>query len=98
METKPIWRLLPEYAILSIVGLLGSAIYNITDQIVIGNIVGIYGNAATNVVFPLVMLVTAFAVLIGLGTTSNFNLLTGAEKTDEASHVTGNAVSLSVLI
>jgi putative MATE family efflux protein len=98
LETKPIWSLLPAYAIPSIAGLLGSAIYNITDQIFIGNIVGIYGNAATNVAFPLVMLVSAFAVLIGLGTASNFNLLTGAGKTDEASHFTGNAVSLSVLI
>jgi Na+-driven multidrug efflux pump len=66
LETKPSWSLLPAYAIPSIVGLLGAAIYNITDQIFIGNIVGLYGNAATNVAFPLVMLVTAFSVLIGL--------------------------------
>jgi Na+-driven multidrug efflux pump len=44
------------------------------------------------------MLVTAFAVLIGIGAASNVNLMTGAKKIDEASCFTGNAVNHSVLI
>lgn len=98
MGTKPIWTLLRTYAIPSIISLLVSSIYNFADQLFIANIVGIYGNAATNVAFPLTTLITAFSVLIGLGTAANFNLLIGGKRNDEAAHFTGNAVILAVIL
>lgn len=48
----PIPGLLRKFAVPSIISLLVTAAYNITDQIFIGHVVGMLGNAATNVAFP----------------------------------------------
>lgn len=98
LETLPIWSLIRKYAIPSIISLLISAIYNITDQIFIGKIVGMYGNAATSVTFPLVTLVTAFSVLFGFGGAANFNLSLGSKKEKDAAKFVGNSISLSVFV
>ena len=44
----PIVRLIAKFAIPSIISMLVTSAYNITDQIFIGHVVGMYGNAATN--------------------------------------------------
>lgn len=64
----PVIKLIAKYAIPSILSMLVTAAYNITDQIFIGNVVGMLGNAATNVAFPTVTLTTAFAQMAGIGT------------------------------
>ena len=64
LGSAPLTGLITRFAIPSIISMLVSAIYNITDQIFIGNVIGMYGNAATNVVFPLVGLSIAGLVLL----------------------------------
>lgn len=80
----PVGRLIAKFAVPSIISMLVSAAYNITDQIFIGNVVGMLGNAATNVAFPVVTLTVAFSQLVGIGTASNFNISLGAKKSDDA--------------
>ncbi len=80
----PISALIRKFSIPAIVSMLVSAAYNITDQIFIGHVVGMLGNAATNVAFPVVILTTAFALLIGVGTAANFNISMGAEEKENA--------------
>ena len=58
--------------------LLVSSLYNIVDQIFIGQGVGLLGNAATNIAFPITIICTATALLLGIGSASNFNLSSGA--------------------
>lgn len=88
----PIGGLIRKFAIPSIISMLVSAAYNMTDQIFIGHVVGMLGNAATNVAFPATMLVTAFALLIGVGTASNFNIDLGAKRQEEAKKFIGNGL------
>ncbi|GHV48531.1 multidrug transporter MatE [Clostridia bacterium] len=101
METKnplgyaPIPGLIRKFAVPSIISLLVSAAYNITDQIFIGQVVGILGNAATNVTFPITTLTNALAQLIGVGAAANFNIAMGAKKQDEAEGVVGTGITLS---
>lgn len=89
----PISNLIIKYATPSILSMLVTAAYNITDQIFIGNIVGMYGNAATNVAFPTVTLTTAFAQLSGIGTAANFNICMGAREEDEAKRFLGTGIT-----
>ena len=49
LGTAPIGRLLPKFAIPSVIAFLVTSLYNIVDQIFIGQGVGYLGNAATTV-------------------------------------------------
>lgn len=84
LGSENINKLIIKFAIPSIVSLLVSSAYNITDQIFIGNVVGMLGNAATNVAFPIVTFTTALAQLVGVGTAANFNINMGAKNKKEA--------------
>ena len=66
-----------------------SSLYNIVDQIFIGQGVGMLGNAATNIAFPVNIICTAVALLLGIGSASNFNLKSGAGHTEEAKNYAG---------
>ena len=90
----PIGGLMRKFAIPSIISMLVNSLYNMTDQIFIGHKVGMLGNAATNVAFPMVMLLTAFAQLIGVGTAANFNINLGAKREDEAKKFVGTGLTM----
>ncbi len=98
----PVEKLIAKYAIPTILSMLVTAAYNITDQIFIGNIVGMHGNEATNVVFPTVTLTTAFAQMAGIGTAANFNIYMGKKEEAEAKRYIGTGITfmgiLGVLI
>lgn len=65
LGTDRISTLVARFAVPSIIAMLVSAVYNIADQLFIGNAVGTLGNAATNIAFPLSMLCTSLALLLG---------------------------------
>ena len=94
----PIVRLIAKFAIPSIISMLVTSAYNITDQIFIGHVVGMYGNAATNVAFPIVTLTIAFAQLVGVGTAANFNICLGANKEEEAKNFIGTGLTMIPII
>ncbi len=98
LGTAPILPLIAKFAIPSIISMLVSTIYNITDQIFIGNVVGMYGNAATNVAFPTVTLAVAFAQMIGIGTAANFNINMGAKREGEAKKYLETGLALIPLV
>lgn len=78
LGTAPIGSLIAKFAIPAIISMLVSALYNIVDQIFIGQGVGMLGNAATNIAFPVTIISTAAALLLGIGSASNYNLEMGA--------------------
>lgn len=89
-------RLLRKFAVPSIVAMLVTSLYNIVDQIFIGQGVGYLGNAATNVAFPLSTICLSIALLIGVGSASNFSLELGAGNEKEAARCVGNALFMMV--
>ncbi|MDR0937490.1 MAG: MATE family efflux transporter [Oscillospiraceae bacterium] len=91
----PVAGLIRQFAVPSIISMLVSAAYNITDQIFIGQVVGMYGNAATNVVFPITILTNALAQLIGVGAAANFNIAMGAKRENDARRFVGTGLVLT---
>lgn len=77
LALAPIGSLMTKYAIPSVIALVVNALYNIVDQIFIGWGVGTLGNSATNVIFPLNMVVTALALLLGDGGAAYLSLELG---------------------
>lgn len=92
LGTAPIGRLLPKFAIPSVIAFLVTSLYNIVDQIFIGQGVGYLGNAATTVAFPFVTASTAIALLMGIGTAANFNLNLGAGRQEAARQAAGTGL------
>ncbi|MBR3834653.1 MAG: MATE family efflux transporter [Lachnospiraceae bacterium] len=98
LGTRPVNKLLRQFAIPSMVAMLVSALYNMVDQFFIGRYVGELGNAATNIAFPLTTSCTAIALLCGIGGASAFNLAMGADKKEEAGHYVGNAITTMLAV
>lgn len=90
---KPIYQLLIKYAVPSILAFLVSALYNIVDQIFIGNIVGHLGNAATTVSFPISTISTAIALLLGIGTASNYSIYKGRGDDERAERTVATGIT-----
>ncbi len=94
LAVENIGRLIVKFAVPAIISMLVSSLYNIVDQIFIGRGVGMLGNAATNVAFPVSIICTATALLLGIGSASNFNLLSGAGDHEKASQILGTGLSM----
>lgn len=97
LEHENIGKTLLKYALPSAASGLIGAIYNIVDQIFIGHIVGVAGNAATNVVFPIVTLTNAIALMAGVGTSALFNIYLGKKEKEKAAQIIGNGLSLMII-
>ena len=94
---EKISKLLFAFAIPCVISSLINSIYNIVDQIFIGKGVGALGNAATNVLFPLIIILSATAGLIGIGGSASFSLKLGDGKKDEAAKSIGQAIVLTII-
>ncbi len=94
LGTQPISRLLVKYAVPSVISMLVMALYNIVDQIFIGWGVGFIGNGATTIIFPLVTVALAVALLVGNGSAAYISLEMGRGNTDNVKKTLGNAVVL----
>ncbi len=98
LATEKINKLIISFAIPCVISMIINSIYNIVDQIFIGKGVGTLGNAATNVIFPLVILASAIAGLIGNGAAANFSLRLGEGNKDSAKKSVGEAITLSFIV
>ena len=69
LRTEPLGKLLLKLALPTVAAQLINMLYNIVDRIYIGHIPGIGATALTGVgvCMPLIMIVSAFAALVGYG-------------------------------
>ena len=96
----PIGKLLLQYSIPAIIGMVVNALYNIVDRMFIGNIPDIRSLAITGVgiTMPIMTIVLAFGMLIGIGTTANISLNLGKGNRTTAEKLLGNAFTLSIIV
>jgi len=95
---EKISKLLISFSLPAITGMVVNALYNVVDRIFIGNGVGALALAGVTVAFPLMLVMLAFAMLIGLGATSLISLKLGEQKKGEAELILGNGVVLLTAI
>jgi putative MATE family efflux protein len=91
-------KLLMKFSIPAIVGMLVNAVYNLVDRIYIGNGVGSDGIGGITVAFPVMLVMMAFSMLIGLGANALVSIRLGEKRKEEAEVIFGNALSLLILI
>lgn len=98
LSSAPISGLMLKYAIPSVVALVVNSLYNIVDQVFIGWGVGTLGNSATNVIFPLNMVMMAFALLIGDGGAAYLSLELGRGDRKKAEEGVNNTFSWLIIV
>ena len=90
-------NLLFKFSIPAIVGMLVNALYNVVDRIFIGQGVGSLGIGGTAIAFPIMLIMMAFSMLIGIGANSLVAIRLGQNKKEEAEVIFGNAFVLLVV-
>lgn len=79
LRTEPLGKLLLRLALPTVAAQLINMLYNIVDRIYIGHIPGIGATALTGVgvCMPLIMIVSAFAALVGYGGSPRASIFMG---------------------
>ena len=100
LEKEPVGKLLFKLAFPTVAAQLINMLYNIVDRIYIGHIPDIGAMALTGVgvCMPLIMIVAAFASLVGYGGSPRASIFMGKKEPKEAEHILGNCFSLQVMI
>ena len=76
--------------------MLVNALYNVVDRIFIGNGVGSLGIAGITVSFPVMLVIMAFSMLVGVGANALVAIRLGEQRKEEAELIFGNAVVLLI--
>ena len=97
---EPIGKLLLKLALPTVAAQLINMLYNIVDRIYIGHIPEIGADALTGVgvCMPLIMMVTAFAALVGFGGSPRASIAMGKKDNDSAEKILGNCFTTQILI
>ncbi|MEC4176301.1 MATE family efflux transporter [Adlercreutzia sp. R7] len=98
MGTASIPRLITEFAIPSVVGMLINGSYAIIDSVFLGHAVGEIGLSAMTVANPIMVVFMAIAMLVGNGGNALAALRLGEGRREEAERALGNVVSLSLIM
>lgn len=97
---EPIGKLLLKLALPTVAAQLINMLYNIVDRIYIGHIPEIGADALTGVgvCMPLIMMVSAFAALVGFGGSPRASIAMGKKDNDSAEKILGNCFTTQILI
>ena len=100
LRTEPLGRLLLKLALPTVAAQLINMLYNIVDRIYIGHIPDIGATALTGVgvCMPMIMIVSAFAALVGYGGAPRASIFMGKQDKESAEKTLGNCFVLQILI
>ncbi|ADK80565.1 MATE efflux family protein [Sediminispirochaeta smaragdinae DSM 11293] len=98
MGTGSIPRLLLNFSLPAIAGMMVQATYNIVDRIYIGNGIGPMGIAGATVGFPVMLVIMAFGMLIGIGGASALSIALGKNDREFARKILGNSFTLLIIV
>lgn len=97
LKDAPVRKAVNSMALPSIVGLLVMAIYNIVDTMFVAWL-GTESTAATQVVLPIIMLVSAIGLSIGMGGGGYISRLLGAQNKKIANEVGTVSIFLAIIL
>ncbi|MDO4268449.1 MAG: MATE family efflux transporter [Eubacteriales bacterium] len=97
---EPVGRLLLRLALPTIAAQVINMLYNIVDRIYIGHIpeTGALALTGVGVCMPLIMIVSAFAMLVGNGGAPRASIHMGKDEYDAAERILGNCFTLQLVI
>ncbi len=91
-------RLMLKYFIPAFIGVFVNALYNIVDRIFIGQGVGAEALSGISVIFPIMLIMMAFGMLIGIGTGVFVSINLGKKDVQKAEETLGTGFLLMLLV
>jgi len=98
LGSKPVGKLLAQYALPAIIAMTAASLYNMIDSIFIGQGVGPLAISGLAITFPLMNLSAAFGAAVGIGSSTCISVKLGQKDYEMAEHIFGNNVSLNIII
>lgn len=100
LGVESIGKLLFQLAMPSIIAQIINVLYNMVDRMYIGNIKDVGQTALTGVgvTFPIIMIISAFAALVGMGGAPRASIMMGKKQNSKAEEILGNCFSLQILV
>ncbi len=99
LETKPMGKLLWQYALPAVASQVVTSIYNIVDRVFLGNSPddGKMLLAALTITFPIMNIIHAFGSLVGAGSSARMSIVLGRKDVRWAEKILGNSMLLTFL-
>jgi putative MATE family efflux protein len=99
LENKQIGKLLWQYALPAIVGMMVNALYNIIDRIYIGHgpDLGDHAIGGLGIVLPIMNLTAAVGMLVGTGSASRISICLGRGDKETAEKIIGNSFLMTII-
>lgn len=97
LGTKPVGRLLWQYAAPAIVAMVASSLYNIVDSIFIGQGVGALAISGLAITFPFMNLSAAVGACIGVGASTYLSVKLGQKDYSMAQRILGTSLVLKIV-
>ncbi len=94
---EKIGKLLWSFSLPAISAMLLNALYGVVDRIFVGRGVGSLAIAGVMVGLPIMLLIMACGMLIGIGGSAALSIFLGQNKKEDAENTIGNAVTLSLI-
>jgi len=91
-------RLMLKYFIPAFIGVFVNALYNIVDRIFIGQGVGAEALSGISVIFPVMLIMMGFGMLIGIGTGVYVSINMGKKDMERAEKTLGTGFALMVIV
>ena len=100
LAQEPVGRLLLKLSAPAIAAQIVNLLYNMVDRIFIGHIedVGNLALTGVGVCFPLIMIISAFAALVGMGSAPRASIFMGKGDKDSAEKILGNSFTLLLIV
>ncbi len=97
LECKSIGKLLFQFSLPAIIGMLVNALYSIVDRIFVGRGIGAMALSGVAITFPITAVIMAFGMLVGIGAAATASICLGQKNKEKAEKILGNALTLVVL-
>ena len=91
-------RLMLKYFIPAFIGVFVNALYNIVDRNFIGQGVGAEALSGISVIFPVMLIMMGFGMLIGIGTGVYVSINMGKKKMERAEQTLGTGFALMIVV
>ena len=100
LAEESVGRLLLKLSAPAIAAQIVNLLYNMVDRIFIGHIaeVGDLALTGVGVCFPLIMIISAFAALVGMGSAPRASIFMGKGDRDSAEKILGNSFTLLIAV
>ena len=93
LGTKPVGKLLVQYALPAMIAMTASSLYNIVDRVFIGQGVGAMAISGLAITFPFMNLTAAFGAGVGVGASTAISVKLGQKDYATAQNILGNTIS-----